>query len=230
METREAVAVAQRRRAINRSADKVSLDRIPGGIGQQNSPFAVGGDQIARPRQSAANGVGRRVFEIKAQTRIAQRGCAADISPDNIALKLISSCAAANQKDPVIVAANQVASARTCPADEICRRVREINAPERVSERHGAGDIGADGIALKLVSRGAGANQVYPGASIPGDDVAGTGSCAADDIRRRVREADARLAVWQAAAATSPSADKIALDHVASCIKANQSNAVPGVP
>src|SRR5207248_9416748 len=112
-------------------------------------------------------------------------------------------------------------------ADQVVEGVVDLDALEGVAHGGGAGDVGADVIALHLIVERAGDPEVADEdavAAVAGDQVAGAGELPARVGARRtadevvvgaVEDRHAREAVAQGGGAGGVGADEVALHHVA---------------
>src|SRR5581483_4859923 len=123
---------------------------------------------------------------------------------------------------------DQVARARGGAADRVPARPGLDLDADRVRECAGRGRVRAQIVAGNRVRRGARARQVDAGGRVAGDEVAGAGDGAADDVAARAaREADAE-SVREHAGSVRRRADVVAGDRVAARRRDRDTGAVPG--
>src|SRR5207302_697205 len=108
----------------------------------------VAGDEVAGPTGGPADRVGARALNLHTDP-IGQSGGAGDIGADEVALHQVAGRTIACNEDALAaIAGDEVAGPAGGPADRVGARVLNLHAPDGVGQSGGAGDIGADEIAL----------------------------------------------------------------------------------
>src|SRR5581483_4072243 len=208
----EAIGNGERSRYIR--ADEISFDRIVRADADRHSRLRVTGNDVARRRRRASDGVVIRVvIDRDAVDSIGDGDGASHIRADEVTLHLIvmrvdavevySICS----KWVVIVSRDDVARAGLCPADGVARSVDENSVT--AAEPDCAGGVCADEVALDQVTSRAGTADVlrdlHAIEAVPGKDLARARRRAADDVVVR----SARIAVRLEAAAVNQDGARI---------------------
>jgi hypothetical protein len=209
------VAVADPPGAGRVGADVVALDERVDDAVQEDAVHAVAGDDVARAGDVPANGVavGRTRNPDPGQT-VGQRGAAAGVRADEVALDNVVGGAVAGDLDAVaVVARDDVARAQGGPADEVVPRAAgNEDAVVGVAEVGGPVAVGADVVALDDVAERARGADLNAGA-VAGDDVALRGRDAADRVPA-AEDVDADAGVPKHSRARAVGADVVAEDAI----------------
>ena len=114
------------------------------------------------------------------------------VRADEIALhRIVIRGGAANGDAVLLVVSNHVGGREGQAADGIRRRVKDGDAVAVAGRCVGAGDVGAYEVALNQIEAGAATTNDHASTAVAGDDVAGTGIRAANNIPRSIRDNNA---------------------------------------
>src|SRR5262249_28838820 len=209
----DAAVVAQGGRARSVGADKVPGHEAPGRPGEEDPVVEVAGDDVARAGDGAADRVGAGAAEDGHPVDCIRQGrVSGGVGADVVALHDVADRPVPLDVDATetareTVARNDVPGRRRGAADRVVGGpIVQHDALVAVADGKGAGEVGADQVALHHVAGGA--CDIDADAGVAGDDVAGAGCRAADGVVARPRvDADAVLAVGHVDGAVDVGAD-----------------------
>src|SRR5205085_8565603 len=197
-------------------ADKVALnDVVTCGVRAADADARAGptGDDVARARRRAADGVAAGVLHPDTCAEAGDGGCARSIQADVVTFDEIIVCADVAEDAGAVVTGDDVALAGRCAADAVTARALEVDAIKCVAEIGCAGYVRAEIVADDDVVGGC-ADDEDADAAVAGDDVAG-GSCRpADGVVVRVADGDAVDRVGQGGRAGGVCADEATGDDI----------------
>src|SRR5438132_1444158 len=173
---------------------------------------AFAGDDIARRRADAADGIGSAGDE-HTEARVGDGRGAVLVRTDVVALDDV--VAAKNVDAVAMIAGDHVACTAHGTADGVAGgAVKHGYAAEGVTERGGTVDVGADVISLHDVADGRRPDNADTFPAVARKNITRLGDRATDSIARSILNIDAAIAVAQRDRARDVGADEVALHQV----------------